>query len=612
MNNKEKLKQLQKIIDRYVAIMSKLPQGGKIDEATARKIGIPKELKPILDNAYRYGKLQGSTKRRIAAKDIEKNFIKDTKFDGDFLSLSNEISKQDLENVLNKNRGKLTRAVTDTLKRNLSLLDEVFKDEEIPTRYLAGELRKVTGDIQQDWDMVIRTELINRRNHGMANEILQGKSIYSDRGAETEVYKLPNPDCCKHCRRLYLDDKGVPRIFKLSEMLSFGTNVGKKVQDWKPVVGTCHPHCFKDDVEVLTNHGWKLFKDVTNVDMVFTLDPNTKIPEWQYPSVYVEYDYEGKLIHFKNRWYDLSVTPEHNMLIQTSYQKRKKGPYELIQAEELLQRGSGNRIPLSCKWEGIEKEYEYLGGRKVDIETYVKFMAYWLSDGSCTLRDNGKYQIAIWQDNPDWMVKELKKLPFNMQVGKHAITIQDKELGKELIKYGKCNKKYIPEAIKELNPNILKIFLEAYSKCDGHVRKPRMYKGYMTKPSIYFYTTSNQLSADMGEIILKAGYRPSYYLQKNKDKEVKFRNGTYKLNYDVWVIRLNRQVYSTLGGLEMTKEDYKGKVYCVEVPKHHTLYVRSNGKCSWSGNCQCSLHVMPQGCKFDESGNIIIEKEGGR
>lgn len=243
MNNKEKLKKLQKIIDRYVAIMSKLPQGGKIDEATARKIGIPKELKPILDNAYRYGKLQGSTKRRIAAKDIEKNFIKDTKFDADFLSLSNEISKQDLENVLNKNRGKLTRAVTDTLKRNLSLLDEVFKDEEIPTRYLAGELRKVTGDMQQDWDMVIRTELINRRNHGMANEILQGKSIYSDRGAYTEVYKLPNPDCCKHCRRLYLDDKGVPRIFKLSEMLSFGTNVGKKVQDWKPVVGTCHPHC---------------------------------------------------------------------------------------------------------------------------------------------------------------------------------------------------------------------------------------------------------------------------------------------------------------------------------------------------------------------------------
>ena len=76
MNNKEKLKQLQKIIDRYVAIMSKLPQGGKIDEATARKIGIPKELKPILImhtdmasyKAVQREELQQKTLKRISLK----------------------------------------------------------------------------------------------------------------------------------------------------------------------------------------------------------------------------------------------------------------------------------------------------------------------------------------------------------------------------------------------------------------------------------------------------------------------------------------------------------------------------------------------------------------
>lgn len=37
---------------------------------------------------------------------------------------------------------------------------------------------------------------------------------------------------------------------------------------------------------------------------------------------------------------------------------------------------------------------------------------------------------------------------------------------------------------------------------------------------------------------------------------------------------------------------YNDIVYCIELPKYHTLWIRRNGKTTWSGNCRCT--VAPQ------------------
>src|SRR5690606_32941448 len=41
-----------------------------------------------------------------------------------------------------------------------------------------------------------------------------------------------------------------------------------------------HPNCYSDDTEVMTNNGWKLFKDVLNDDLIMSLDPVSKQPEY--------------------------------------------------------------------------------------------------------------------------------------------------------------------------------------------------------------------------------------------------------------------------------------------------------------------------------------------
>lgn len=34
--------------------------------------------------------------------------------------------------------------------------------------------------------------------------------------------------------------------------------------------------------------------------------------------------------------------------------------------------------------------------------------------------------------------------------------------------------------------------------------------------------------------------------------------------------------------------DYDGPVYCIELPRYHTLWTMRNGKTSWNGNCRCT------------------------
>jgi len=49
---------------------------------------------------------------------------------------------------------------------------------------------------------------------------------------------------CPHCRRLHLESDGVtPKIYRLSDVLANGTNVGKKADDWQMVINVVHPNC---------------------------------------------------------------------------------------------------------------------------------------------------------------------------------------------------------------------------------------------------------------------------------------------------------------------------------------------------------------------------------
>jgi hypothetical protein len=69
--------------------------------------------------------------------------------------------------------------------------------------------------------------------------------------------------------------------------------------------------CYSDDTQILTEDGWKLFKDLRKgLDRVATRNPKTHAFEWADPTLYNDVEVESgmELIHFSARGVDLLVT----------------------------------------------------------------------------------------------------------------------------------------------------------------------------------------------------------------------------------------------------------------------------------------------------------------
>lgn len=75
-----------------------------------------------------------------------------------------------------------------------------------------------------------------------------------------------------------------------------------------------HPSCYKDDMDVLTKAGWKRFKDVTDDDLIMSLNPDTRAKEWVAIVATQCYDFNGKMVRFYSKALDCVVTPDHRMV----------------------------------------------------------------------------------------------------------------------------------------------------------------------------------------------------------------------------------------------------------------------------------------------------------
>jgi hypothetical protein len=84
----------------------------------------------------------------------------------------------------------------------------------------------------------VETTLNNAIQYGRAQAI-------SERGGHDPwVFKRPRPDCCNECRQAYLHPDGkTPRLFRLSELMKNGSNVGRTRDERLPTVDSLHPWC---------------------------------------------------------------------------------------------------------------------------------------------------------------------------------------------------------------------------------------------------------------------------------------------------------------------------------------------------------------------------------
>lgn len=358
-----------------------------------------------------------------------------------------------------------------------------------------------------------------------------------------------------------------------------------------------HPQCYSSDTDVLTNSGWKRFKDVKDSDLIFSLNPKNKQPEWVPIVRKYQYHKKGDLIRFHNRGLDLLVTTDHKMIYLNKTDGRlmdNKNASAFVKTQGGLYRSS-------------EYQYEDVNGidlspgYDLDTDAFIEFMAYYLSEGSLswTREKQGQLKIAQKKSVHEVSYSEiercLSKLPFVHTPVKDGFYIRNKSLYQYLKQFGKSVNKHVPLFIKNASPRQIRLFLDAYSICDGHSRQRRDRPFIGNRGTLFtpksteriFFTSSPQMAADIGELLVKIGKRPSYKLDKIKGVPQKHRNGIYEGNVDVWRISECHSKTSTV--FEKSIVSYDDMVYDIELERNHILYVRRNGKCVWGSNCRCEM-----------------------
>ena len=379
--------------------------------------------------------------------------------------------------------------------------------------------------------------------------------------------------------------------------------------------------CYADGTEVLTKTGWKDLKDVVVGEYVFTVNIQTKKMEWKPVLRTINKYYSGEMLHFKNRFMDFMVTPEHNMVVRPGMRLKTTQHYHLIKAKD-VRTNRTHTLPCRFEWDAPDQEFFTLKGYtttaprknrykpgttylvtktvpdvKIPMDDWLRFLGCYISEGNlasrkdidkrrgvprteyCVVLGQAKY-VSFFRNACDAVAKYLgkracetvfyknngvaRKLPLYRWI------IYDKALYNELKPLGNCYTMYIPEYIYSLSKRQLRIFVEALMYGDGGTSEKDYYM-------MEYYSTSKALIDGLQRIFVQLGYSTSIQSRWH-----------HKSTTPTYILRRHK--------LALKKYDkpqhiqYNGTVRCVET-ENGTLLVRYGNQVNWCGNCAGAVAV---------------------
>lgn len=344
------------------------------------------------------------------------------------------------------------------------------------------------------------------------------------------------------------------------------------------LVGSDNYDCFDDKTEILSENGWKLFKNLSDSEKVATLVDGHLV--YEKPLKHVEYDFDGEMFAVSNSGTDFMVTPNHRFFVKSG-----KGVYKFKEISDPTIKS--DMIPSQSKWVG-EDVKKYLGYK---TEDFMALLGLFLAEGS-TFCNEKAYRVTISQTKQS-VREEIKSLLQSM--GIHAtetaagFNIENKVLYGYFSQFGLQQDRFIPKNVKSLNKKYLHILFEWLMLGDGH--RCDTYMAY--------YSVSKRLIDDVQELIIKLGLSGNVHIRTQKNSYIRGR--LVEPKQTLYEVRVRRSKFKRLVGANgksyIHRVPYKGKVYCVSVPSG-VIKVRRNGKEMWSGNSL--MGTNPQGVVFSE------------
>lgn len=365
--------------------------------------------------------------------------------------------------------------------------------------------------------------------------------------------------------------------------------------------------CEHPNAEILTDNGWKHYCDISvSKDKVLSYTPDGNI-EWQPIDFVIEKNFDGELIELKNKSVHMLVTPDHYFDVLRRVFKRDKSDNNRLKMVGYKFRGrklvtdisNNDFIPRGGSWCGNDDSYFVLPSidkhiynntektyveKKIPMHIWSAFMGIYLAEGSCKFdEDCYGYNVIISQSKKsihyDVIKKLLNTLPFDVKECSVGFAIYDKQLANYMHQFGDVYIKYIPSYIKELNSNLLNIFIQWAIKGDG-----TCYTSKDRQEVCMYYTVSDKLRNDFEEILLKAGWTYKTSIRDPKDRYIRGRLIKKENQKPCFEIRLRRNNKISCKYLYKELVSYKGKVFCLSLPLYHNFYVRRSGSGYFTGN----------------------------
>ena len=348
----------------------------------------------------------------------------------------------------------------------------------------------------------------------------------------------------------------------------------------KPVIGD--KFCALPTQQVLTNKGWILIKDIDiTTHKVCTLDINGKMC-YEYPTAKFEYDHDDELYSIKNKQVEIICTLNHRLYIK----KRASKQFELIEAQHIM----GKQVRFKKSMENIYPDVLTIkiGELEYNMDAWLQLLGMFISDG-CN-HNNIIYITALKERKQTFIKSILENLEIEYKYSKDGKFVINGKKNKDICKYfnilsvGALNK-YLPDNVWELSQRQSIILLEALLQGDGHTMQ---YKG--EDEFSRYGTISIKLANDISRLAVHCGWSGIIKIAEEPTgitrigvRNLGSRSGqvisvtqqhTY---YKVSIIRKQNEPWINKKVNDSNEEkliNYKGKVYCIEVPSSHTYYMR--------------------------------------
>lgn len=357
------------------------------------------------------------------------------------------------------------------------------------------------------------------------------------------------------------------------------------------------PYCYDELTECFTEKGWKKYYQITKEDKVLSLNPITLEMKYSNIANIIIKDNTETMIHFENQNLDLFVTENHRMFTHYSFTTRSK-------TEKTNKIGTGIRLAkdISKNCYVPRSGYKFIADEnidfitipsceintngnehikpeiKIDIDIWLNFFGLWLADGCIhfSKAKNGRqlYTIGIKQagENRKRVREILEKLPFKYYEYEYSykgttesnFNINSKQLWLFLKKFGKSNKKYIPNEYLKLPADKLKILWESYIFGDS----TKNGKG------LKISSVSKRLIENLQEVALKLGV----ICQIREQENVNWKSKLYYFQFNENSRNIKYSNKKIIG-------NYNKKVWCLTLETNSVFLVRRNNKIMFSGNC---------------------------